>query len=88
MIRRVVLYVLLTLGLGVVVTPFGWTVLSSFKPEQEIRSSPPTFLPDRPTLVGYRELLDRMDLLTVFLNSVVVASVIVLANILFCSMVA
>jgi multiple sugar transport system permease protein len=88
MIRRTVLYVLLTLGLGVVVTPFGWAVLSSFKPEQEIRHNPPTFLPARPTLAGYRELLDRLDLLTVFLNSVAVAVIIVLANMLFCSMVA
>ncbi|GAA2107938.1 carbohydrate ABC transporter permease [Actinomadura alba] len=88
MVRKAVLYVLLTLGLGVVVTPFGWAVLSSFKPEQEIRQSPPTFLPERPTLDGYRALLDQMDLFIVFLNSVVVAGVIVAANILFCSMVA
>ncbi|MGH3389013.1 MAG: carbohydrate ABC transporter permease, partial [Actinomadura sp.] len=88
MTRRIALHVLLTLGLGLVVTPFGWTVLSSFKPEPEIRSAPPTLLPSEPTLVGYRELFDRLDLFTVFLNSAVVAAVIVLANLLFCSMVA
>jgi multiple sugar transport system permease protein len=86
--RRIALHVLLTLGLGLVVTPFGWAVISSFKPEPEIRNNPPTFLPEEPTLAGYRLLFDRMDLLTVFLNSIAVAAVIVLANLLFCSMVA
>jgi multiple sugar transport system permease protein len=88
MIRRTALYVLLTLGLGVVITPFGWAVLSSFKPEQEIRRNPPTFLPAHPTAAGYRELFHRLDLFTVFLNSVAVAVIVVLANMLFCSMVA
>jgi len=88
MIRRTALYVLLTLGLGVVITPFGWAVLSSFKPEHEIRQNPPTFLPAHPTTAAYRELFHRLDLFTVFLNSVVVAVVVVLANMLFCSMVA
>ncbi len=88
MIRKSVTYILLTLGLGVVVTPFGWALLSSFKPEQEIRQNPPTFLPSHPTLSGYRELFHRLDLFTVFANSVLVAVIIVLANMLFCSMVA
>lgn len=87
-IRRAAQYVVLTLGLGLVVTPFGWTVLSSLKPEPEIRRNPPTFLPAEPTLAGYRELFDRLDLAVVFVNSVVVAAVIVAANLLFCSMVA
>ena len=88
MIRKAAVYVLLTLGLGVVVTPFGWAVLSSFKPEAEIRRNPPTFWPAHGTLGQYRDLFHRLDLVTVFLNSVVVALIVVLANTLFCSMVA
>jgi multiple sugar transport system permease protein len=88
MIKKAVLYILLTVGLGIVVTPFGWAVLSSFKPEQEIRQNPPTFLPAHPTLAGYRELFQRLDLFTVFANSVLVAVIIVASNMLFCSMVA
>ncbi|MDN3352374.1 carbohydrate ABC transporter permease [Actinomadura sp. DC4] len=88
MIRRTALLASLTLGLGVVITPFGWAVLSSFKPEGEIRRDPPTFFPAHPTTAAYRELFHRLDLFTVFLNSVVVAAIVVLANVLFCSMVA
>ncbi|GAA3974103.1 carbohydrate ABC transporter permease [Actinomadura viridis] len=87
-VRRALLYPALTLGLGLVVTPFGWAVLSSFKHEPEIRRDPPTFLPEAPTLAGYRELFERLDLLPVFANSVITAVVIVAANLLFCSMVA
>jgi multiple sugar transport system permease protein len=88
MMRKAAVYVLLTLGLGVVVTPFGWALLSSFKTEPEIRRNPPTFLPHKATLGAYRELADRLDLFTVFANSVIVAVIVVLANLLFCSMVA
>ncbi|WP_433324196.1 carbohydrate ABC transporter permease [Spirillospora sp. CA-294931] len=86
--RRAVLYLALTLGLGLVVTPFGWAVLSSFKSEPEIRRDPPTGVPEAPTLAGYRELFDRLDLFPIFLNSVAAAVIIVAANLLFCSMVA
>lgn len=86
--RRVAIYLVLTLGLGLVATPFGWAVLSSIKPEPEIRRSPPTFLPEQPTTAAYRELFDRLDLFTIFINSVLVATLIVAANLLFCSMVA
>ncbi len=40
-------YVLLTVGLLVVIFPFLWTMLASFKPEGEIRQNPPTLLAGR-----------------------------------------
>ncbi|MCP2341737.1 carbohydrate ABC transporter permease [Actinomadura rupiterrae] len=85
-LRRTAIYAALSLGLGLVVTPFAWTLLSSFKPEHEIRQSPPTFLPAHPTLAGYREMLASLHLGTTFTNSVLVAAAQVSANLLLCSM--
>ena len=40
------LYAVLTLGLVVVAVPFVWMLLSSFKPESEVRALPPTWWPE------------------------------------------
>jgi multiple sugar transport system permease protein len=84
-VARVVLHVLLGGGLVVMIGPFIWMALSSFKPEAEIRSDPPTFLPNDATAGNYQTLFDRLDFPTYFTNSVVVAVLTTLGNLLFCS---
>ncbi len=80
-----VLHVLLGGGLVAMIGPFVWMVLSSFKTEREIRADPPTWLPNDPTAANYGVLFDRLDFPTYFTNSVVVAVVTTLGNLLFCS---
>jgi multiple sugar transport system permease protein len=83
---RTGLYTVLGLGLLVVVGPFVWMALSSFKPEGEIRSVPPTWWPETFTLENYRELFSRLDFPLYFTNSVLVAALVTAGNLLFCSM--
>ncbi|MEV0586450.1 carbohydrate ABC transporter permease [Nonomuraea sp. NPDC050310] len=85
--QRLITYLGLSLGLLLVVGPFLWAGLSSVKPEAEIRRDPPTLWPETFTLDNYAELLDRVQIGQAFLNSVLVAAVIVAGNLLFCSMV-
>ncbi|WP_408618992.1 carbohydrate ABC transporter permease [Jiangella endophytica] len=66
--------------------PFVWMVLSSVKPEAEVRSIPPTWLPETYTLENYRELFDRLRFPTYFLNSAIVAVVVTAGNLVFGSM--
>ena len=80
------LYVVLAVGLLAMVLPFVWMVLSSVKPEAEVRSIPPTWLPETFTLENYRELFDRLRFPTYFLNSAVVAVVVTAGNLAFGSM--
>jgi len=82
---RAVLYAVLALGLLVVIGPFLWMLLSSFKPEAEIRQVPPTWWPEAPTLGNYRELFSRLDFPRYFLNSTLVAALVTLGNLVFCS---
>jgi multiple sugar transport system permease protein len=84
-IARAVLYLLLFGGLVLVVGPFVWMLLSSFKPEGEIRANPPTWWPRDPTLANYGELFDRLDFPAYFTNSAVVAVLTTAGNLLFCS---
>ncbi|MEP7370120.1 MAG: carbohydrate ABC transporter permease, partial [Dermatophilaceae bacterium] len=81
------LYTVVTLGFLAVITPFVWMVLGSFKPEGELLRVPPTWWPESPTLDNYRELFSKGIFPRSFFNSTIVAIVVTVANVTFCSMV-
>src|ERR671915_533332 len=81
------LYLLLFGGLVLVVGPFVWMVLGSFKPQPEFLRSPPTWIPEAPTLDNFRRLFDFLDFPRFFTNSTVVATAVTAGNLVFCSMV-
>jgi multiple sugar transport system permease protein len=83
-VARLVLYVILVAGLLAVVGPFLWMLLSSVKPEGEIRQA--TWLPRTWTLEHYRDLFDRLDFPTFFANSAIVALLVTAGNLVFCSL--
>lgn len=80
------LHLLLVIGLVLVVGPFVWMILGSFKTTVELRQVPPTWIPEKPTLDNYRDLFDRLDFVRYFFNSAVVAAAVTAGNLLFCSM--
>jgi len=84
---QVWLYAVLTVGFILVVTPFVWMILGSFKSEGELRQVPPTWWPQTGTLDNYRDLFDKAKFLTYFFNSTLVAAVVTAGNVIFCSMV-
>ena len=69
------------------VLPFVWMLLGSIKPDGEILNNPGGWLPHSPTLDNYRQWFVALHIGTFFRNSVLVAAVTVLGNLLFCSMV-
>ncbi|MBC9715878.1 carbohydrate ABC transporter permease [Streptomyces sp. TRM66268-LWL] len=81
-----VLYVVASLGLLVMATPFLWMALSAFKTKKDLTASPPVWLPSEWTLQNFRDLLDQLDMPQYFLNSVIVAVLVTVCNLLFCSM--
>ncbi len=80
------LYLLLGIGLILLVGPFVWMLLGSFKTTGELRSVPPTWLPENPTLANYEDLFSRLNFLGYFFNSTVVAAAVTAGNVIFCSM--
>ncbi|MFI6481272.1 carbohydrate ABC transporter permease [Nonomuraea sp. NPDC050663] len=85
--QKAITYLGLSLGLLLVIGPFVWTALSSLKPESEIRRDPPTFWPETFTLDNFVELFERVNIGQSFVNSLIVALVLVASNVLLCSMV-
>jgi multiple sugar transport system permease protein len=80
------IYLLLFLGILILVGPFVWMVLGSFKTTGELRQVPPTWFPEAPTLSNYEDLFSRLNFLGYFFNSTVVALAVTIGNIVFCSM--
>ena len=80
------LYAALGVAFVAVVTPFIWMILGSFKGQGELLRVPPTWWPESPSLNNYRDLFNKQSFLRYFVNSTVVAVVVTLGNLLFCSM--
>ncbi|MFI0905809.1 carbohydrate ABC transporter permease [Streptomyces sioyaensis] len=85
-VRRPVLYLVASLGLLVMAAPFLWMVLSAFKTRQDLTAGPPVWIPSRWTLDNVGALLDQLDMPRYFVNSLVVAVLVTVCNLLFCSM--
>lgn len=80
------IYIPLLIGLVLVVGPFLWMLLGSFKTTGELRQVPPTWLPENPTLSNYEDLFSRLNFLGYFFNSTVVAVAVTAGNVIFGSM--
>ncbi len=80
------LYLVLGGGLLLMVIPFVWMVISSVKPEAEVRAVPPTWWPESLTLGNYESLFSRLDFPTYFLNSTLVALAVTAGNVVFGAM--
>ncbi|WP_285104357.1 carbohydrate ABC transporter permease [Promicromonospora sp. MEB111] len=85
--RAILLNVVLLLGLAASFGPLVWMIVSSVKPEGEIRQFPPTLFPEQPTWDNYTELFATLDFPRFFANSVVVALVVTAGSVLFSAMV-
>ena len=68
-------YAVLILGLVATLLPFFYITISSFKPETELRKTPPDFLPQEPTFKYYSTILNdkQIPLARNVANSIVVA---------------
>ncbi|WP_129668021.1 carbohydrate ABC transporter permease [Phytoactinopolyspora endophytica] len=84
--HKTLIYTLLSIGLLVMLAPFGWMALSAFKTTEDLTASPPVWIPTEWTLQHFRDLLNVLDVPLHFLNSTFVAVCVTAGNLLFCSM--
>jgi multiple sugar transport system permease protein len=79
-------YLVLTAGLVLMVGPFLWMILGSFKPQGDFLRYPPTFLPSAPTTDAYSRLFEQLDFPRYFLNSAIIAVAVTVGTLIFCPM--
>ncbi len=84
---RAVTYTVLVVGLIAWMLPFAWMLLGSVKTQAEILQRPPTWWPREFTWDNFAQWFGPLDIGRFFTNSIVVALLTVLGNLVFCSMV-
>ena len=68
-----VLYLVVIMACLFFILPVVWTVISSLKPESDIQSYPPAWIPRELTLSNYRTVLSKFPYFTWMANSLIVA---------------
>jgi putative chitobiose transport system permease protein len=82
-------YIVLIAIAVVTIFPFVWVFSTSFKgPNDAIYSVPPQIIPRDPTLANYQRVWNQLPMANFFLNSIVVASVTVVFNVMFSALAA
>lgn len=72
-IRKLATHIALLAIIFTLSLPFFWLLSTSFKPQQDILSRVPKWIPERPTLEHYYNVLFETDIPLYFKNSLVVA---------------
>ncbi|WP_185633208.1 carbohydrate ABC transporter permease [Listeria booriae] len=87
-VRKVFTYTIIVLGGAIMVLPFIWMVSTAFKSGAANMVLPPQFIPDEPTWSNFERVFEMFPMLQFLVNSIVVAIVTTVGQMLFCSMAA
>ncbi|MCG6495491.1 carbohydrate ABC transporter permease [Kitasatospora sp. A2-31] len=85
--RTALRYLLLLAVLLLVIGPFLWQLSTSLKSaDEDVYTATPHFLPQSPTLANYAKVADTIPVWTYAANSLVVAAIAVLGNVVGCTL--
>lgn len=85
--EKVLRYLLLLLVLVITIGPFLWQLSTSLKgPDEDIYTATPSFIPSEPTLGNYAAVADAIPVWRYIGNSLLVAGIDVVGNILFATL--
>lgn len=87
-VGTVVRHAVLLVVLAFCLLPLYWLVATSLKETQFIKSWPPTWIPEPITFTHYAEMFRELPVARWMLNSLVIAALTVVSNLIFCSMAA
>ena len=84
--RTLLVLLILMLGALAMIIPYYWMVITSLKPPDELYAYPPRFAIQHPTWRAYVELFTLLPMARSLFNSLWVASMVTVSNMLFCSL--
>jgi sn-glycerol 3-phosphate transport system permease protein len=88
LVRKILLYALLTVAALVILFPLLYALTASFMTQDEIAHYPPKFLPSSLDLDNYRAVLRRLPIPRYILNSFIVAGSVMIAQLVTASLAA
>lgn len=86
--KRLFTYLVLCLGAAVMLLPFFWMISTSFKPFSETFIVPIKWLPQSPTFDNYVTVFGRMNFLSYYKNTIIVAVSLTVLQLFFASLAA
>ncbi len=84
--KKVLLYLFLSLSGILTVAPFVWMISASFMADGHASVYPPRFFPDQSTLIQYQILFTRLNALSNFFNSLILSVLVTTVSLIFNSM--
>nr|WP_297885626.1 carbohydrate ABC transporter permease [uncultured Blautia sp.] len=85
---HVIIFIILVLCMVVTLLPFIWMILTSLKTQSESICIPIKILPEKPLFSNYAEVFEKIPFARMYLNTMISAGVIVVAQLILCSMAA
>lgn len=79
-------YLVLILGAAVMIVPFLWSIVTSFKTPTEVFSTPPFYVSFPLNFDAYKTILSKIPFFTYALNSIKVAGLITIGQLITCSL--
>ncbi|HRL11675.1 MAG TPA: carbohydrate ABC transporter permease [Aggregatilineales bacterium] len=83
---KLISYAVLIVGALMMVMPFVWSITTSLKPQAQLFINPPFWIPWPPDFSAYSELMERVNFGQYALNTLKVASLITIGQLITCSM--
>lgn len=87
-INHLIVHLILIAGIIVVVFPFLWMILTSFKTTGEALRIPPTVLPEQFVTTAYTTIVSALPFAQVYINTILSTVIITVAQVAFCAMAA
>ena len=87
-VRHFFVHLILLAGVGIMVFPFIWMVLTSFKSVGEAMQIPPTIFPKQFLTDAYSQIVTALPFARVYLNTIISTVVTTVVQLSFCSMAA
>lgn len=87
-LKKVAVYLVLSLVAVFIVFPFAWMFLTSFKPEADVVTYPPRLFPRDITLANYVDIWKRIPFSVFFLNTLIFAGSVTLLSLFLDSLTA
>jgi multiple sugar transport system permease protein len=84
-VLHIPVFIILTFIALIILVPILWMFISSFKPQREIISYPPTFFAEQFTLQNFFRLAKRVKILYFIKNSIIYALMSTVPSVLICS---
>lgn len=86
-LNHLIVHLILLVGVIVVVFPFAWMILTSFKTSGEAMKIPPKIFPEKFVTTAYHTIVtSAIPFATVYMNTIITTVVTTLVQIVFCSM--